>query len=74
MNSVDRDKLTRIKNKLEQRVSANRREAVKMKGSPENSQYYIGARDEADKILKMFLIEFNNELRVVNVTTTDGVL
>jgi hypothetical protein len=60
--------------KLEQRVGNNREQAKKMAGSTENMQYFYGARDEAEKILKMFQIEFNNELRIVNIVTEGDAL
>lgn len=69
VNANDKEKLTRILSRIERRVAGNRAEASKMKGSPENAQYFFGARDEAQKILEMLRIEFNNELRIVNVPT-----
>jgi hypothetical protein len=75
MKAGEKEKLTRIKRRLEGRVDFHRKAADKARNnSPAECAYHYGARDEAQKILEMFQIEFNNELRIVNIVTKGDTL
>lgn len=76
MNASDKDKLTRSVRRIEGRVSAHRKAADRARadGNKADMTYHYGARDEAQKILEMLRIEFNDELDVTNVRVKGKVL